>query len=94
MIAPGAAEERRDWKLPLDYQDAADPPVAAARRIAQTIARWLEPGSGETVEAEGKRRPIRPGDIMILVRRRDAFFEAMIRALQGKRRPGGGRRPA
>ena len=84
VIAPGAAEEQRDWKLPLDYQDAADPPVAAARRIAQTIARWLEPGSGETVEAEGKRRSIRPGDIMILVRRRDAFFEAMIRALKEK----------
>jgi len=84
VIAPGVAEEKRDWKLPLDYQDAADPPVAAARRIAQTIARWLEPGSGEMVEAEGKRRPIRPGDIMILVRRRDAFFEAMIRALKEK----------
>ena len=84
VIAPGVAEEKRDWKLPLDYQDAADPPVAAARRIAQTIARWLEPGSGETVEAEGKRRPMRPGDIMILVRRRDAFFEAMIRALKEK----------
>ncbi len=80
----GAAEklETRDWKLPLDFQDEADPPVASARRIAQCIAFWLKPGSGETVEAEGRRRPIRPGDIMILVRRRDAFFEAMIRALK------------
>jgi ATP-dependent helicase/nuclease subunit A len=84
VITPGAAEEKRDWKLPLDFQDAADPPVAAARRIAQTIARWLEAGSAETVEAEGKRRPVRPSDIMILVRRRDAFFEAMIRALKEK----------
>ena len=84
VIAPGETQEKRDWKLPLDFQDAADPPVAAARRIAQTIARWLEPSSGETVERQGKRSSIRPGDIMILVRRRDAFFEAMIRALKEK----------
>jgi ATP-dependent helicase/nuclease subunit A len=84
VIAPGVAPEKRDWKLPLDFQDETDPPVAAARRIAQTIAHWLEPGSGETVEADGTRRAVRPGDIMILVRRRDAFFEAMIRALKEK----------
>jgi ATP-dependent helicase/nuclease subunit A len=84
VIAPGAVAEKRDWKLPLDYQDETAPPVVAARRIAQTIAHWLEPGSCETVEVDGQRRAIRPGDIMILVRRRDAFFEAMIRALKEK----------
>ncbi len=94
VIAPGVAEEKRDWKLPLDYQDAADPPVAAARRIAQTIARWLEPGSGETVEAEGKRRPIaarRHHDSGAPPRR---LFRGDDPRAQGKGRPGGGRRPA
>lgn len=87
VIAKPAQEEKRDWRLPLDFFDQADPPVASARRIAETIRRWLEPGSGETVFADGRRRPIRPGDIMILVRRRDAFFEAMIRALKEKNVP-------
>ncbi len=87
VIAKPAQEEKRDWRLPLDFFDAADPPVASARRIAEAIRRWLEPGSGETVFADGKNRPIRPGDIMILVRRRDAFFEAMIRALKEKSVP-------
>ncbi len=87
VIAKPAQEEKRDWQLPLDFLDPADPPVASARRIAETIRRWLEPGSGETVFADGKRRPIQPGDIMILVRRRDAFFEAMIRALKEKNVP-------
>jgi ATP-dependent helicase/nuclease subunit A len=87
VIARAEQEERRDWKLPLDFSDEADPPVASARRIAETIRRWLEPGSGETVMADGRRRPVRPGDIMILVRRRDAFFEAMIRALKEKNVP-------
>ena len=87
VIVKGPQEERHDWRLPLDFSDPADPPVASARRIAQTIGRWLEPGSGETVFSEGKQRRIRPGDIMILVRRRDAFFEAMIRALKEKNVP-------
>ena len=41
-------------------------------------------GSGETVEiAPGKgRRPVRAGDILILVRSRSAFFNAVIRALK------------
>ena len=90
VIAPGDKEARRDWRLPLDFRDEADPPVAAARRIAETIRLSLRPGSGETVTENGVRRPIRPGDIMILVRRRDAFFEAMIRALREKNVPAAG----
>ena len=55
-----------------------------ARRIAEAIARWTAPGSGETVEDNETRarRPVRAGDVMILVRSRGAFFEAMIRALK------------
>ncbi|MGO9390004.1 double-strand break repair helicase AddA [Rhodoblastus sp.] len=87
VIAKAEQAERRDWRLPLDFSDQADPPVASARRIAECIRRWLEPGSSEAVVADGKCRPIRPGDIMILVRRRDAFFEAMIRALKEKNVP-------
>ncbi len=87
VIAPQPAIDKRDWKLPLDYADAADPPVASARRIAETIRSWLAPDSREKILDEGRRRKIRPGDIMILVRRRDAFFEAMIRALKEKNVP-------
>ena len=90
VIAPGEKEERRDWRLPLDFRDETDPPIRAARRIAETIKSWLAPGSGETVHDHGARRPIRPGDIMILVRRRDAFFEAMTRALREKGVPAAG----
>ncbi len=90
VIAPGEKEERRDWRLPLDFRDETDPPVASARRIAETIRNWLAPDSGETVHDKDGRRPIRPGDIMILVRRRDAFFDAMIRALREKGVPAAG----
>ena len=78
------SEEPRDWRLPLDRLDDADPPVKLARRIAARIKAMLDPRSGECVEAEhpGSSRPIRPSDFLILVRKRDAFFEAMIRALK------------
>ena len=72
--------EPGDWKLPVDVIEPGDPPVVVARRIADAIHRLCAPGSGETV-AEGRgRRPVRPGDVMILVRARNSFFEAMIRA--------------
>jgi ATP-dependent helicase/nuclease subunit A len=75
-----------DWRMPLDEPAAHDPAVILARRIADQTARWLKPESRERVidKDSGSPRPIRPGDVMILVRRRNAFFEAMIRALKDK----------
>jgi len=86
-----AAQDRepsRNWKLPLDYRDETDPAVASARRIAGVIAKWLK--EGEIVGTGAQARPVKAGDIMILVRRRDAFFEAMIRALKEKGVPTAG----
>jgi ATP-dependent helicase/nuclease subunit A len=80
VISPQVREQRRNWRLPLDYRDEADPAIVSARRIAGVIAKWLR--DGEQVGTGRERRLLRPGDIMILVRRRDAFFEAMIRALK------------
>ncbi len=73
-----------DWRMPLDEPAAHAPPVILAGRIAEQIARWTAAGSRERVvdtKADAPR-PIRAGDVMILVRRRNAFFEAMIRALK------------
>ena len=77
--------EERDWKLPVDLRDEHDPPAVLARRIAMMIASWLAPESPERVcDENGLGRPISAGDVMILVRRRNAFFEAVIRALKEK----------
>ncbi len=81
-------EEPRDWRLPVDVVDPGQPPVVLARRIADAIARWTGPGSTETVaEGDGGRRPMRPGDVMILVRARGPIFEALIRALKERKVP-------
>jgi ATP-dependent helicase/nuclease subunit A len=86
-VKPMEEPDQGDWRMPLDEPARHDPPVVLAGRIAETIDAWLKPDSRERVvdERTGPARRIRPGDVMILVRSRNAFFEAMIRALKTKR---------
>jgi ATP-dependent helicase/nuclease subunit A len=51
---------------------------ALCKRIATVIKGWLD--NGEELRSQG--RPVRAGDILILVRRRDPFTTPMIRALK------------
>ena len=82
-IAPNPAPEPEDWRV-LEQPAEDDPPVVLAKRIAEVIKGWLRPTSPERVvdPASGEIRRIRESDVMILVRSRNAFFEAMIRALK------------
>ena len=83
-IAPTPVAEPEEWSMPLDPPAQDDPPVVLAKRIAEVIKGWMKPTSPERViDAEtGDVRRIRESDVMILVRTRNAFFEAMIRALK------------
>lgn len=74
------------WLLPVDATGEHEPPAKLAQKIATKISHLIDPARGEAIEGTtpGSKRPITPGDIMILVRRRDAFFEAMIRTLKDK----------
>jgi ATP-dependent helicase/nuclease subunit A len=82
-IEGASAVAEDDWLMPLDAPSAEDPAVRLARRIAGMIGQWLSPGSPERVHGQGRApRPMAPGDILILVRARGPFFEAMIRALK------------
>jgi len=76
-------EEQPDldpWDAPLDQVSVQSPPARLAARIAAQIATWLE--NKEILPSQG--RPIEPDDIMILVRRRGAFAEQMVRALKDR----------
>ncbi len=82
-IGASGIEDPAEWKLPVDRDDKRDPHVLVAQRIAGRIRGWLSPSSLEAVHGEdGRPRRIRAGDILILVRRRSGFFEAVIRALK------------
>ncbi|MFO1103874.1 MAG: double-strand break repair helicase AddA [Methylocystis sp.] len=83
-IGPEKASDPSDWRLPLDYADASDPNEQLAQRLARKIKALLAPENGECVEDRRALRPIKAGDILILVRKRGPLFEAIIRALKSE----------
>ena len=65
-----------------DGNDAAPAPraeIRLAHRIAATIARWVSRDDPLIMPARG--RPVAPQDILVLVRARSAFSNALVRAL-------------
>jgi ATP-dependent helicase/nuclease subunit A len=76
---PGA--EREAWDTPLDVE----PEESTNRRLAGRIAaeiRAMVLGGDTVYGKDGKPRPAEYGDVIILVRRRRALFEDIIRALR------------
>lgn len=85
VAAPSDAAEEAPWSLPTAV--ANEPPARArlAQLLANVIHRWtLDPSvAGDPachLASQGRR--IRPGDVLILVRRRNAFFEELVRDLK------------
>ncbi|MDO8290566.1 MAG: double-strand break repair helicase AddA [Parvibaculum sp.] len=78
-VADDEADEE-PWDAPLNYVSASDPKAKLALRIADTIEGWIK--AGEVLPSKG--RAIEPGDILILVRRRNAFVSEMVRLLKKK----------
>ncbi|MHC2434370.1 double-strand break repair helicase AddA [Bradyrhizobium sp. USDA 4451] len=77
------ADDRQDiegWRAPFDGVSVTSPEVKLARRIQAEIKRLVT--SGTMTGSEGARRPLRYGDMLILVRRRGNAFDAVIQALK------------
>jgi ATP-dependent helicase/nuclease subunit A len=73
-------QERDAWELPLDIEPDDSANRKLARRIALEIKALIARGDG--VYDKDVLRPANPGDILILVRRRGALFEEILRALK------------
>jgi ATP-dependent helicase/nuclease subunit A len=73
-------EKCEPWSPLAEATASSSPVVRLATGIARTIQGWLQ--SGEMLASEN--RPIRAGDILILVRKRTPFAPAMISALKGR----------
>jgi len=83
-IKPDADDDSElAWDAPLNVRSEQSPEVKLAARIAKAVAHWLAGGIGI---GEDGRAP-RPGDIIILVRRRGPLFEAILRALKQAKLP-------
>ncbi len=77
------ADDRQDiegWRAPFDGVAMTSPEVKLARRIQAEIKRLVT--SGTMTGSAGGRRPLRYGDMLILVRRRGNAFDAVIQALK------------
>ncbi|TPW28398.1 double-strand break repair helicase AddA [Pararhizobium mangrovi] len=79
MIHKEPAEEKESWLVPFDAEHASAPPAKLARRVATTLADWI---GRRTIVDDGKTRTVRPGDVLVLVRKRDAFVQALSRELK------------
>ncbi|WHA41271.1 double-strand break repair helicase AddA [Agrobacterium larrymoorei] len=82
MIAAEPVEDEEDWTAPFDALRESAPPAIVARRIAARIAEMI---GKETVVEKGVERFIEPGDILVLVRKRHAFVNALTRELKQRK---------
>jgi ATP-dependent helicase/nuclease subunit A len=78
LVGKQKAEQRQSWLEPLDHRGQDHPAEILATRIAETIGSWMD----RKEKLPGMDRPLRCGDILILVRRRDAFSSAIVRRLK------------
>ncbi|MEW5684773.1 MAG: double-strand break repair helicase AddA [Pseudomonadota bacterium] len=75
-------EEREAWDAPLDAEPEDSANRRLARRIAAEIGALIARGDAVWDKDERRFRPAHAGDVLILVRRRRALFEEILRALK------------
>ncbi|MEM5581518.1 double-strand break repair helicase AddA [Roseibium sp. AS2] len=70
LEAEADIEEPDDWRQPVDHVGSGSPMLKLAKRIAVEIGNWMRDGTAD------------PGDVMVLVRKRGPFVEALNRELK------------
>jgi ATP-dependent helicase/nuclease subunit A len=78
LIEPDPVPETTAWQAPFDDISETSPQVRLAAKIAGTVRGFIDGGAPVGRE----RRPMRYGDVLILVRQRGPLFGAVIRALK------------
>ncbi len=80
---PRDADDPPPWTLPVAARPGDSPRARLARLIAGRIHAWTRldaTAPGAWLESRG--RQVHPGDVMVLVRRRSAFVEELVRELK------------
>lgn len=89
VVDPAEADEDPPWTDPVDRLSARHHTVVLAERIARNIAQMIQTQT-VPVEIDGggyARRPVRPGDVLILLQRRSDLFAEIIRACKAANLP-------
>ncbi len=66
------------WTVPRQNQTQ----TSARAALADALADWIRDRTNGSEMLESKGRPLGPGDVLVLVRRREAFARALVRALK------------
>jgi ATP-dependent helicase/nuclease subunit A len=77
-VGPEKEAPESAWDVAADKRRIRTPPARLARAVAERIKRWID--NKELLAA--RDRPVMAGDILVLVRRRNAFVVELIRALK------------
>ena len=79
LVVADPANDDPEWYDPVDQTSPTSATVLLAEGLARQIRGWID--GGETIpNADGSRRPMTEGDILILVRGRQRLFHEIIRA--------------
>ncbi|MBI3444829.1 MAG: double-strand break repair helicase AddA [Magnetospirillum sp.] len=76
-VEPRAADEAPAWKPPVERIRGDSPRTRLARLVARRIQSLIESG-----RLDSRDRPVRAGDVLVLVRRRGGFVEDLVRELK------------
>ena len=72
------AEPAPPWAVPDRNQGFESAP----QRLADALAAWIAGQTDGTVMLQSRDRPLGPGDVLVLLRRRGAFDRSLVRALK------------
>jgi ATP-dependent helicase/nuclease subunit A len=77
---PDPRQDIEGWQAPFDAVSETSPEVRLAQRVQDEIRSLV--AAGTMTGSTGKRRALRYGDVLVLVRRRGTAFDAIIQALK------------
>ncbi len=85
-VMPEKREPPKPWALPVEREEPDDPAARLATLIADRVAAWTQEPAAEGSDGwlEARGRPIRPGDVLVLVRRRGPFVDHLLRAFKAR----------
>ncbi|MFN3144969.1 MAG: double-strand break repair helicase AddA [Paracoccaceae bacterium] len=87
VVEPSGNPEDLDWFDTADRPGDTHHSTRLARAIAEAIADMIGSAAVPDRDAPGGWRPLRAGDVMILVQRRSALFHEIIRACKARNLP-------
>ncbi|MDB5517936.1 MAG: helicase/exodeoxyribonuclease subunit [Tardiphaga sp.] len=77
---PDPRQDIEGWQAPFDAVSETSPEVRLAQRVQDEIRSLI--AAGTMTGSTSKRRALRYGDVLVLVRRRGTAFDAIIQALK------------